>query len=142
MGFDILINKEKTYVKLDPKNDVVFQKIFGNKENKDVLISFLNAILKNELSQTIISVELDDKILNTEMILDEKIGILDIRVTTNKNVKINIEIQLLNQYNMIQRTLFYWSKLYFDQISIGSKYSELEKTITINILNFKYLDLE
>ena len=30
---------------LNPKNDVVFQKIFGNKENKGLLISFLNAIL-------------------------------------------------------------------------------------------------
>lgn len=33
-------------VTLDPKNDVVFQKIFGSPENEDILISFLNAILE------------------------------------------------------------------------------------------------
>lgn len=45
-------------------------------------------------------------------------------------------------YNMIQRTLFYWSKLYFSQIKSGSKYSDLKKTITINLLNFDYLPYE
>lgn len=99
-------------VKLDPKNDVVFQKIFGIEKNKDILISFLEAILDDEKID-IESIELEEKILNSEMILDEKIGILDIRVKTTKGIQINIEIQLINQYNMIQRTLFYWSKLFF-----------------------------
>lgn len=31
---------------LDPKNDVVFQRIFGSPENEDILISFLNALLE------------------------------------------------------------------------------------------------
>lgn len=32
---------------LDPKNDVVFQRIFGSPENEDILISFLNALLED-----------------------------------------------------------------------------------------------
>ena len=29
----------------DPKNDLAFKKIFGNENHKNILISFLNAIL-------------------------------------------------------------------------------------------------
>ncbi|WP_428865120.1 Rpn family recombination-promoting nuclease/putative transposase [Clostridium sediminicola] len=133
--------KSNTKIKLDPKNDVVFQKIFGIQKNKDILISFLDAILEDE-NIDIQSIEFDEKILNNEMILDEKIGILDIRAKTTKGIQINIEIQLINQYNMIQRTLFYWSKLFFSQIKSGSKYSDLKKTITINLLNFDYLQYD
>lgn len=74
--------------------------------------------------------------------LDEKIGILDVRVKTNEGSQINIEIQMINQYNMIKRTLFYWSKLYAGQIKKGGRYRELQKTITINILNFDYIDID
>ncbi|MDP4144934.1 MAG: Rpn family recombination-promoting nuclease/putative transposase [Bacillota bacterium] len=127
---------------LDPKNDVVFQKLFGKKENEDILLSFLNAVLGKQGNDRIVSVDFIDKKLNDEDILDEKIGILDVRVKTNEGTQINIEIQMINQYNMVKRTLFYWSKLYTSQIKKGGKYRELQKTITINILNFDYIDIE
>jgi hypothetical protein len=38
------------------------------------------------------------------------------RVYTDKGTHINVEIQLVNKYNMINRTLFYWSRLYSGQI--------------------------
>ncbi|GFZ32155.1 hypothetical protein CSC2_26810 [Clostridium zeae] len=41
---------------------------------------------------------------------------------------------------MINRTLFYWSRLYSSQIKRGENYKDLNKTITINILNFNYID--
>ncbi len=31
---------------LDPKNDIAFKKIFGSEKNKDILIHFLNDMLK------------------------------------------------------------------------------------------------
>ena len=40
---------------------------------------------------------------------------------------------------MIKRSLFYWSKLYSEQLNEGEDYSVLKRTICINILNFKYL---
>jgi hypothetical protein len=36
---------------LDPKVDLVFKKIFGSEENKDVLLSFLNDTLKETEQQ-------------------------------------------------------------------------------------------
>ncbi|QAA31083.1 Rpn family recombination-promoting nuclease/putative transposase [Clostridium manihotivorum] len=125
---------------LDPKNDVVFQKIFGSPENEDILISFLNALLERTEKEKIKHVEYVDTKLSDIEAIDDKIGILDVRVVTEKGIHINIEIQLINRYNMINRTLFYWSRLYSNQIKKGENYKNLNKTITINILNFNYID--
>ena len=73
---------------------------------------------------------------------DDKLGILDIRARTKAGIQINIEIQIVNQYNMDKRTLFYWSKLYTEQLSEGQPFIELKKTITINILDFEYIKVE
>lgn len=127
---------------LDPKNDIVFQKLFGIKENDQLLISFLNSILTKHNNGKITSVALEERVLTADLISSEKLSILDIRVTTDTNAHINIEIQLINQYNMIRRTMFYLSKMILKQLVKGDNYSELTKTITINILDFNYLDCE
>lgn len=124
---------------LDPKNDVVFQKIFGTPGNEDILISFLDAIFEDTEEEKIKSIEyMDTKLTDIEAV-DDKIGVLDVRVITEKGIHINIEIQLINKYNMINRTLFYWSRLYSSQIRRGGDYKSLSKTVTINILNFNYM---
>lgn len=143
---------------LDPKIDFVFKKIFGSEKHPRVLISFLNAILKpiNPIS----NVEIRNSDLEKEF-LDDKFSRLDIKAITNKNEIINIEIQLKipfghlvndipslpfqehpllkNEYNMIKRSLYYWSKMFEGQLTEGQKYDTLAKTICINILNFKCL---
>lgn len=53
---------------------------------------------------------------------------------------INIEIQLSNEYNMTKRTLYYWSKLYEEQMEQIDNYRKLSRTVCINILNYNYLD--
>ncbi|WP_234121384.1 Rpn family recombination-promoting nuclease/putative transposase [Clostridium hydrogenum] len=125
---------------LDPKNDIVFQKIFGSPENEDILISFLNAILEETEKEKIKHIEYVDTKLSDIEAVDDKIGILDVRVITEKEIHINVEIQLINRYNMLKRTLFYWSRLYSNQIKKGEDYKRLNKTITINILNFNYIE--
>lgn len=127
---------------LDPKNDVVFQKIFGSPENEDILISFLNALLEETEKAEIKHIEYTDTKLSDIESVDDKIGILDVRVVTETGIHINVEIQLINRYNMIKRTLFYWSRLYSNQIKKGENYKALNKTITINILNFNYIESE
>ena len=43
---------------------------------------------------------------------------------------------------MDKRTLFYWSKLFTEQLNAVQGFSELKKTITIDILDFDYTQLE
>ena len=121
---------------LNPKIDFVFKKIFGSEKHPGVLISFLNAVLKPKNNIT------DVEIKNTDIdkqYIDDKFSRLDVKAVTSKNEIINIEIQLKNEYNMIQRSLYYWSKLYEEQLEEGDRYDKLCRTVCINILDFKYL---
>ena len=122
---------------LDPKMDFIFKNIFGSENNKEILISFLNATLKSE--DKIKSVFIKNGDIEKEHLTD-KFSRLDIKAITDKNEHINIEIQMKNEYNMIQRTLYYWAKLYEGQLKEGDNYSKLSRTICINILNFSYLN--
>ena len=121
---------------LDPKMDFVFKNIFGSEKHPNILISFLNATLKPK--DLITEVEIKNTDLNKGYI-EDKFSRLDVKATTSNNEIINIEIQLKNEYNMIKRSLYYWSKLYSEQLNEGEDYSLLKRTICINILNFKYL---
>ncbi|OUB04288.1 ATPase, partial [[Bacillus thuringiensis] serovar konkukian] len=49
---------------------------------------------------------------------------------------VNIEIQIANKHDIQKRSLYYWSKLYASQMQEGMPYSELQKGITINVLDF------
>ena len=121
---------------LNPKIDFVFKKIFGSEEHPEILISFLNAVLKPK--KPIVSVEIKNSDLEKEYI-EDKFYRLDVKALTSNKEIINIEIQLKNEYNMIQRSLYYWSKLYEEQLSEGDRYDKLSRTVCINILDFKYL---
>ena len=96
----------------------------------------MNAVIKP--TSLINSVEIKNTDIEKSHI-EDKYSRLDIKAITSNGEHINIEIQLKNEYNMIKRSLYYWSKLYETQISEGDDYNLLNKTICINILNFKYL---
>ncbi|MGL5056967.1 MAG: Rpn family recombination-promoting nuclease/putative transposase, partial [Fusobacteriaceae bacterium] len=120
---------------LDPKMDFIFKKIFGNEQEKSVLLSFLNLALKPV--QAIVDVELRNVEITKES-LENKNSRLDIKAVTDTGTIINVEIQLTNKFNMGKRTMYYWSKLYSEQLKEGEDYKMLNKTVCINILNFNY----
>lgn len=127
--------------RLKPTNDFIFQKLFGEQESKDSLISLLNAILKPDQEEELVDLTvIENKQLSKED-LTQKTGRLDIRAETRQGVLINIEMQVAEQKYMAQRTLFYFSKLYADTIKAGEEYQKLKKTIMINILDFELLDV-
>ncbi|WP_416188265.1 Rpn family recombination-promoting nuclease/putative transposase [Clostridium perfringens] len=121
---------------LNPQIDFVFKKIFGTEKNKPILINFLNAVIKP--TTPIKDVEIKNNDIDKDFI-EDKFSRLDVKATTSNKEHINIEIQVKNEYNMIQRTLYYWSKMYSEQIQNRDNYNKLERTVCINILNFKYL---
>ena len=121
---------------LSPKVDFVFKKIFGNEKHPNILISFLNAVIKP--TDLIKSVQIKNTDIEKEHI-EDKYSRLDIKAVTNNGEHINIEIQVKNEYNMIKRSLYYWSKMYEGQLTKGQYYDTLSRTICINILDFKYL---
>ena len=121
---------------LSPKVDFVFKKIFGNEKHPNILISFLNSVIKP--TDLIKSVQIKNTDIEKEHI-EDKYSRLDIKAITNNGEHINIEIQVKNEYNMIKRSLYYWSKMYEGQLTKGQDCDTLSRTICINILDFKYL---
>ncbi|MDF2724501.1 MAG: hypothetical protein K0Q59_4176, partial [Paenibacillus sp.] len=69
----------------------------------------------------------------------DKQSIFDIQARTVEGKLINVEMQLFNKYDNEKRTLFYWSKQYSSQLGKGEAYNQLQKCVTINILNFTIL---
>lgn len=126
-----------TVALLPPKMDFVFKRIFGNENHPNVLISFLNAVLTPV--DPIKSVIVKDTTIEKSH-LEDKYSRLDVKAITNKGEHINIEIQLKDEYNMIKRSLYYWSKLYEGQLENGENYQKLSRTICINLLDFNLLN--
>lgn len=124
-------------MRISPKNDFAFSFVFGRDENNDLLLSLLNAILGKTTNEPITALA----ILNPELLpsmIGQKSGRLDIRALTSDGRHVNVEMQLVNQYNMEKRTLFYWGQMMQTQLPEGKDYGVLPKTITINILDFFY----
>jgi len=58
-------------------------------------------------------------------VIDGKACILDVLAILQDGTKVNIEVQLSNQYNMERRSLFYWSRVYFTSLNSREDYREL-----------------
>ena len=113
-------------------NDYAFKWVFGVEENKDVLQDLLECILDIP-PETIAGLELLDKEFHKDSISD-KTGVLDVKLRLKNNTIIDIEIQ--NRWNseFVQRTIFYWAKMYTENLKTGEVYTKLPKCITINIV--------
>ena len=122
----------KQLFKITLRNDYAFKRVFGVEENKDVLQDLLECILDIQ-SEDIAGLELLDKELHKDSISD-KTGVLDVKLRLKNNTIIDIEIQ--NRWNseFVQRTIFYWAKMYTENLKTGEVYTKLPKCITINIV--------
>ena len=119
--------------KINPRVDLAFKKIFGIEENKDLLISLINSTVGEE--DRVIDVILLNP-YNQKNFKQDKLSILDIKAQGACGKKFNIEIQITDEADYDKRALYYWAKLYTEQLKSGEDYSELEKVIGIHILNF------
>nr|WP_314779795.1 Rpn family recombination-promoting nuclease/putative transposase [uncultured Treponema sp.] len=118
--------------KITLRNDYAFKRVFGTEENKDVLQDLLECILDIP-PENIAGLELLDKEFHKDSISD-KTGVLDVKLRLKNNTIIDIEIQ--NRWNseFVQRTIFYWAKMYTENLKTSEVYTKLPKCITINIV--------
>ena len=118
---------------ITPKVDLAFKKIFGVEENKDLLISLINSIVgeEDQVSEVTLLNPYNPKSFKTD-----KLSILDIKATNQDGKRFNIEIQISDEADYDKRALYYWAKLYTEQLKVAEDYSKLSKAIGIHILNF------
>ncbi len=120
---------------MKPKIDFAFKEIMND---ETVRTGFLSAVLKldpGEIRKTII--------LNTDLRRthpDDKLGILDVRVSMNDDTEIDIEVQLSALNIWADRALFYLAKMYTEQISAGENYDVLKKCVSISILDYRLFE--
>ena len=123
---------------LSPKLDVVFQALFGEVGNESITKGFLETILGRKID----SIDLSRNPILRREFKDEKLGVLDIIAKLDENEICNIELQIVDKKNIIERILYYWSRLYSRQIKSGEDYKILQKAIVILITDFKIENLE
>jgi predicted transposase/invertase (TIGR01784 family) len=123
---------------VDIKNDIAFRKIFGNENRKEILISFLNAVLKLEKGRKIKTIEILDP-YQFPRIKGQKASIIDVRAKDEKHNSYIVEMQVTEKKGLDKRIQFYSAKGYSNQIEKGDDYLKLRPMIFIGILNFKYL---
>ena len=105
--------------KITLRNDYAFKRVFGTEENKDVLQDLLECILDIP-PENIAGLELLDKEL-----LSEKLGILDIKLRLKDGTFVDIEIQNNWYFDFPERTLYYWFKMYNENIKQGQDYCKI-----------------
>jgi len=129
---------EKNEKLLPLKSDIVFKAIFGNPKNRDSLAAFLNDVLGLDIMDPE-----DIEYLNTEISPDydgDKLSRLDLRILVDKIYHIEVEIQIQDRFDMVERSLYYLSKLFAAQMKQGMKYNQLCRTISLIILDYNLLN--
>jgi len=119
----------------DPRTDFAFTLIFGNENAKEVLISFLNAVIGLEGIHAIAAVN----ILNpyqAPKISALKRSFLDVKCRDNRGVEFVVEMQVQYTEGFAKRIQYNACKAYVGQIPMGTDYPKLNQVIAITILDF------
>ena len=119
--------------KLKPTNDFLFKKLFGETKNADILKDLLKGILTHI---NIATVQINKDVSLERKMITEKLGILDIVATLNDNTKVNIEMQVKDYYNTIDRSVFYGTGVYHENLQSGEDYIDTPRSISIWITNY------
>jgi len=131
---DTIVQRPKI---LPPKADVIFKLLFGDERNIDILIDFLKSVL--DISEDEYeNITLTDTHLKREAI-DDKLGIVDVKLTTKSGTIIHIEIQVAPETALPERIIYYNAKMLVVQLKSGVDFYKLEKVITIAIANFDFV---
>ena len=132
---DQIENKNKLYT---PKLDIIFQVLFGEPDSQKITKDLLEKILGVKIGKVDLS---KNPILRREFPKD-KLGILDVVVEIDNKQSCDLEMQIVESEDIIERMLYYWGKLYTRNIKAGEDYSELKRTIVILIADFEVKGLE
>ena len=121
---------------INPYTDFGFKKLFGTELNKELPISFLNALLQGE--QTV----KDVTYLNTEHLGTQEIdrrAVFDVYCEGENGEKFLVEMQRGEQQFFKDRSLFYTTFPIREQASKGRGWDyELKSVYTVGILNFTF----
>lgn len=120
---------------INPYTDFGFKKLFGTELNKDLLISFLNALFDGKQVIT------DVRYMNSEHLgiySGERRAIFDVNCENEQGEKFIVEMQNVYQQFFKDRSVFYSTFPIREQALQGDWNFELKSVYTIGILNFVF----
>ena len=113
-----------------PHYDVTFKKIFCA-QHIDILSDFLSSTLDLPAGEYQDIHVVDPHLLRRHK--RDKLGIVDLRITTKSGNSIAVEIQVAPQPSIWQRMEYYNAKLLIDQMDAGSDFDTINRAISILI---------
>ena len=116
-----------------PTNDFIFKKIFGSAGSEKITTSLLESILKIDIT----AIDLDKNPITEKEVLDDKLGVMDIRLEINGNIDCDVEMEMVNRGNIEIRLMRYVSKIFIRGLKVGEDYIEAKDSIAILVANFE-----
>jgi len=125
---------------IDPFTDYGFKRLFGEEPNKELLLDFLNELLKSEQGNiTSLTYLKSDKLGHSE---DDRKAVFDLYCENEDGKKFIVELQKTKQprcFGVKDRTVYYSTFPIREQAQRGSDWSfELKAVYTIAILDFVF----
>ena len=121
---------------INPHTDFGFKRLFGSEFNKDLLISFLNALFVGE--QTVKEVTF----LNSEQLgerRDSRRAIFDVYCQNEQGDRFIVEMQNVYQEFFKDRTVYYSTFPIREQSKRGEEWDyHLDSVYTVGLLNFVF----
>ena len=122
---------------INPYTDFGFKKLFGTEMNKDLLISFLNALPCSQ------KMEIKDvKYLNSEHLGDgygDRRAVFDVYCQKADGGRFIVEMQKAEQEYFKDRSIYYSTFAIREQAPKGQKWNyRLEDVYTVGVLNFTF----
>jgi len=120
---------------LDVKTDFAFKKVFGSEESKEILISFLNALLEFPQGEKITDLTVVDP-YQIPLLQGMKDTYVDVKAVLSGGQQVIIEMQVLNVPGFEKRILYNAAKAYSTQLQQGDQYELLNPVIALTVTDF------
>ncbi len=120
---------------VNPFTDFGFKKLFGEEPNKDLLLDFLNELLKEEQGQITELTYLKNEHLDQDL---NRKAIFDLYCTNERGERFIVELQKTKQNFFKDRTVYYSTFPIREQAKRADSNYQLNAVYTIAILDFVF----
>lgn len=119
------------------KSNRVLRKVLNSKENLDILQNFIESFLEIKIQKIQLNSYLRSK--SNYLPEEENFGIADVRIVLTNQEEINVGIQFIDGSYVQNKLLLYYAQIHTNQLAYQDG-RKLTRTITINLLDFKYFN--
>ncbi|WP_302273318.1 Rpn family recombination-promoting nuclease/putative transposase [Brachyspira aalborgi] len=116
-------------------SDLFARYLLGKNGNEDLLTDLVNSTLREFNFEEVKDLKIIDP-FNLSENIELKESIIDIKAKTKNNETVIIEFQLCGNIDFLKRIFYYISKNVINEVKEGENYNNVQKIISINLLDF------